>query len=81
MEYNCAGQAIISPELYDLQKAKQALHQFRADDDTSTLQSQISSLQSELLRTHNQYQRVKGLHDELYRELVTDFIAKRRENE
>ncbi|RGB39268.1 hypothetical protein C1646_493185 [Rhizophagus diaphanus] len=79
-EYNFTGQAITSLELYDLYKAKQTLLQLQSDNNASTLQTQISSLQSELLRVHNQYQCIKGLNDELYQELLTDFIAKRREN-
>ncbi|CAI2188389.1 2786_t:CDS:2, partial [Funneliformis geosporum] len=63
-ENNFMGQNIASPELHDLQKAKQSLLQFQVSD-----KSQISSLQSELLRVHNQYQRVKGLHDEMYQEI------------
>ncbi|PKY38151.1 WD40 repeat-like protein [Rhizophagus irregularis] len=79
-EYNFTGQAITSLELYDLHKAKQTLLQLQSDNNASTFQTQISSLQSELLRVHNQYQCIKGLNDELYQELLTDFIAKRREN-
>ncbi|CAG8783984.1 5505_t:CDS:2 [Gigaspora margarita] len=47
-------------------------------DATTMLQTQISELQSELIRIHGHYQHVKGLHDEMYQELVTDFISKRR---
>ncbi|GBC04692.1 hypothetical protein RclHR1_05810004 [Rhizophagus clarus] len=79
-EYNFTSQAIASSELYDLHKARQTLLQLQSDDNASTLQTRISSLQSELLRIHNQYQCIKGLNDELYQELVTNFIAKRREN-
>ncbi|CAG8546894.1 4348_t:CDS:2 [Funneliformis mosseae] len=68
-------------ELHDLQRSKQSLLQFQVDDNSSTLESQISSLQSELLRVHNQYQRVKGLHDEMYQEIVNNFMANRREIE
>ncbi|RIB17367.1 WD40-repeat-containing domain protein [Gigaspora rosea] len=76
--YNCNSQVVASYESLDLQKTKSTQVKFRNGDATTILQTQISELQSELIRIHGHYQHVKGLHDEMYQELVTDFISKRR---
>ncbi|CAG8455492.1 7424_t:CDS:2 [Cetraspora pellucida] len=46
-------------------------------DEITMYQTQISELQSELIQIHSHYRHLKGLHDEMYQELVTNFISKR----
>ncbi|CAG8492759.1 11137_t:CDS:10 [Scutellospora calospora] len=78
---NHTGQVAVSYGFHDLQKAKSTQNQFRNGDATTMLQTQISELKSELTRINGHYQRVKGLHDEMYQELVTDFLSKRKTKE
>ncbi|CAG8815405.1 14418_t:CDS:2, partial [Racocetra persica] len=70
-----------SYEFGDLQKAKSTQSKFRNGDATTMHQTQISELQSELIRVHGHYRHLKGLHDKMYQELVTDFISKKRAEE
>ncbi|CAG8596375.1 8309_t:CDS:10 [Acaulospora morrowiae] len=68
-----------SQEFRDLLTARENQRKFRIGDETLALQTQVSELQSELLRVRGHYHRVKNLHDEMYQELVSDFMSKRRE--
>ncbi|KAG9287340.1 hypothetical protein G9A89_023711 [Geosiphon pyriformis] len=67
-----------STEYHDLQKAKNTLMQLQSRNTTTPLQSQINELQSELLRVHDNYQKVKGLHNEMYQGLVEEFMRRRK---
>jgi len=53
--------------------------QLQSGDTATSLQSQVNELQSELMRIHSHYQRVKGLHNDMYQGLVEEFMQNRKE--
>ncbi|CAG8465532.1 2341_t:CDS:2 [Ambispora gerdemannii] len=70
--------SILSTEYHDIENAKLSLKDLQSRDTAVTLNSRISELQFELLRIHEHYQRVKGLHDEMYQGLVEEFMRQRK---
>ncbi|OAD76124.1 hypothetical protein PHYBLDRAFT_186141 [Phycomyces blakesleeanus NRRL 1555(-)] len=63
-----------------IQKAKIMLKEMKTEDSSTSLQSQVTALQSELIRLNEHHGKVKALHDELYNTMVDEFVSKRRKH-
>ncbi|OZJ05442.1 hypothetical protein BZG36_01634 [Bifiguratus adelaidae] len=57
--------------------AKQRVNQLQSQSSTTSLEMQVESLQSDLIKVHEHYHKVKALHDQMYSSLVDDFMKER----
>lgn len=71
----------VAPEVRDIQYSKDFVQQVQTQDSSTSLRTQVSKLQAELVRVHEHYNKVKSLHNEMYTNLVDQFMADRRKNE
>ncbi|KAF7732901.1 Pre-rRNA-processing protein ipi3 [Apophysomyces ossiformis] len=68
----------IPSALEPIRRVKETLRTINTEDSSNSLQSQITALQSELVRLHEHHSKVKSLHDEMYNTMVDEFMTKRR---
>ncbi|CAG8574537.1 11662_t:CDS:10 [Paraglomus brasilianum] len=73
----CHGRAVKSREHLNLVQVENITTQLQMSDTTAALESKVNELQSELSRIHGHYQRVKSLHNEMYQNLVDEFMQSR----
>jgi pre-rRNA-processing protein IPI3 len=71
----------VAPEVRQIQNAKEFISQVQTQDSSTSLRTQVNKLQAELVRVHEHYNKVKSLHNEMYTNLVDQFMAERRKNE
>jgi hypothetical protein len=71
----------IAPETLNVHEAKEFVQQVQTQDSSTSLRTQINKLQAELVRVHEHYAKVKTLHNEMYINLVDQFMVQRRQEE
>jgi pre-rRNA-processing protein IPI3 len=70
----------LAPEIQHVQQTNEFVSQVQTEDSSTSLRTQVNKLQSELVRVHDHYSKVKSLHNEMYTNLVDQFMADRRKN-
>ncbi|KAJ2961028.1 hypothetical protein NQZ79_g3661 [Umbelopsis isabellina] len=70
----------LAPEIQHIQQTNEFVGQVQTEDSSTSLRTQVNKLQSELVRVHDHYNKVKSLHNEMYTNLVDQFMADRRKN-
>ncbi|CAO3694533.1 unnamed protein product [Umbelopsis ramanniana] len=71
----------VAPETLNVHEAKEFVQQVQTQDSSTSLRTQINKLQAELVRVHEHHAKVKTLHNEMYINLVDQFMVQRRQEE